>query len=134
MNIQELNIGNWILWDNSWNNEPCKVVGIDPPLLELVDRNNKSISSVSINSVKPIEITSQILIKNGFRQVFIDNSYYHKYEKENLDITCSQHKGGFKCRITIETKYERLCWVNIQYIHQLQNACRLVGKELEIKL
>lgn len=32
MNIQELNIGNWILWDNSWNNEPCKVVRIDPPL------------------------------------------------------------------------------------------------------
>lgn len=134
MNIQELNIGNWILWDNSWNNEPCKVVGIDPPLLELVDSNNKSISSVSINSVKPMEINSQILIKNGFRQVFIDNTYYHNYEKENLYITCIQHKSDCKYRIIIGTKYERLCWVHIQYIHQLQNACNLVDKELEIKL
>lgn len=133
MNIQELNIGNWILWDNSWNNEPCKVVGIDPPLLKLVDRNNKSISSVSVNSVKPIEITSQILIKNGLNKVFSDSDFY-EYTGENIEITCSKLDDSDKYRVTIYTKYERLCYVNIQYIHQLQNACRLVGKELEIKL
>lgn len=132
MNIQELNIGNWILWDNSWNNEPCKVVGIDPPLLELVDRNNKSISSVSINSVKPIEITSQILIKNGFNEGFSGDGYYEQ-TGEHRNIIC--HKlDDSNYRVTIHTKYERLCWVKMQYIHQLQNACRLVGKELEIKL
>jgi hypothetical protein len=133
MNIQELNIGNWILWDNSWNNEPCKVIGIDPPLLKLVDRNNNSISSVSVNSVKPMEITSQILIKNGFKNVFSDSEFY-KHTRENIEITRSKLYDSDKYRITIYTKYERLCWVNIKYIHQLQNACRLVNKELEIKL
>lgn len=130
MNIQELNIGNWV----SWNNEPCKVVGINPPYLDVVDSRNNPTYSVHIDDVTKIEINSNMLTQNGFSQVFIDNTYYHRYEKENLDITCSQHKSDYKCRITINTKYERLCWVYIQYIHQLQNACNLVGKELEIKL
>ena len=133
MNIQELNIGNWILWDNSWNNEPCKVVRIDPPLLKLVDRNNNSISSVRINNVKPIKITSQILIKNGFNKVFSDSDLY-EYTRENIKITCNKLDDSNRYRVTIYTKYERLCWVKMQYIHQLQNACSLVNKELEIKL
>lgn len=132
MNIQELHIGNWILWDNSWNNEPCKVVGIDPPLLKLVDRNNKSISSVSVNSVKPIEITSQILIKNGFNKLFSGGDY-NKQIGGHINITCSKFDDSDRYIVTIYNKYERLCWVKIQYIHQLQNACSLVNKELEIK-
>lgn len=131
MNIQELNIGNWILWDNSWNNEPCKVVGIDPPLVKLVDRNNNSIS-VRINSVKPMKITSQILIKNGFKQVFIDNSCYHTYERENLEISCTKLRDNY--RISIDTKNRRMSWTLLNHIHQLQNACRLVGKELDVEL
>lgn len=135
MNIQELNIGNWILWDNSWNNEPCKVVGIDPPLLKLVDRSNNSISSVRINSVKPIEITSQILIQNGFKKMFpdSDSDYYHE-TGEHIEVTCNKLGISNIYRVTIYTEYERLCWVEIQYIHQLQNICSLVNKELEIKL
>ena len=133
MNIQELNIGNWILWDNSWNSEPCKVVGIDPPLLKLVDRNNNSISSVRINSVKPIEITNKILINNGFDKVFNDCDYYER-KRENINITCNRVNNSNKYRVTIFTKYVSLGWVNIQYIHQLQNACNLVDKELEIEL
>lgn len=129
MNIQELNIGNWILWDNSWNNEPCKVVGIDPPLLKLVDRNNNSMS-VRINSVKPIEITSQILIKNGFKKVSIDDNYH----KQTARYTIACNKLDNRYRVSIYAKYEMLCWVKMQYIHQLQNACNLVDKELEIEL
>lgn len=131
MNIQELNIGNWILWDNSLYVEPCKVVGIDPPLLKLVDRNNNSMS-VSINSVSPIGITSQILIKNGFNEGFSGDGYYEQ-TGEHRNIICYKLDDS-NYRVTIHTKYERLCWVKMQYIHQLQNACSLVNKELEIRL
>lgn len=132
MNIQELNIGNWILWDNPWINEPLKVIGIDPPLLKLVDMNNNSMS-VGKFSVKPIEITGQILINNGFNKVFSDCDFY-EYEGEDINITCNKVDKNNGYRVSIRTKYERLCWVNIQYIHQLQNTCSLVNKELEIKL
>lgn len=130
MKAEELMIGNFV----SYKGKSHKVTGITPPYVDIIESDGRGFIEVHEEEIEPIEITSKILIKNGFRQVFIDNTYYHKYEKENLYITCIQHKSDCKYRITIETKYERLCWVNIQYIHQLQNACNLVDKELEIEL
>lgn len=134
MNIQELNIGNWILWDNSWNNEPCKVVGINPPYIDLVDRNNNPIYSIHIFDIIPISITEERLDKIGFKKVkpFYSNK---TYVIEYVDCKIIVHIFNEYSQVKILDNHNNgLILSRINYIHQLQNACSLVNKELEIEL
>lgn len=134
MNIQELNIGNWILWDNSWNNEPCKVVGINPPYIDLVDKNNNPMYSIHIFDIIPISITEERLEKIGFKKVkpFYSNK---TYEIEYVDCKIIVDIFNEYSQVKILDNHNNgLILSQINYIHQLQNACNLVDKELEIKL
>ena len=129
MNIEELNIGNWI----AWNNEPCKVVGINPPYLDVVDCKNKPAYGVHIEEVAPIEITTWKLKRNGFTKRNNSQIYYRIIDSLGLSLyiyKCSSH-----CSVELFVRETlKHASITINYIHQLQNACKLVGKELEVEL
>lgn len=128
MKSEELMIGNFV----SYKGKSHKATGIIPPYVDIIESDGRGFIEVHEEEIEPIEITSQILIKNGFNEGFSGDGYYEQ-TGEHRNIICYKLDNS-NYRVTIHTKYERLCWVNIQYIHQLQNACRLVGKELEIEL
>ena len=119
MNIQELNIGNWILWDNSWNNEPCKVVGINPPYIDLVDKNNNPIYSIDVFDIVPISITEERLDKIGFKKV--KPVYSNKtYEIEYVDCKIIVYIFNEYSQVQILDNHNNgLILSRINYIHQL---------------
>lgn len=82
-------------------------------------------SEAEIKDLVPIELTEDILVKNGFDKDE-RSRYYHEYilELELWDFDISwTNAGGFK--------YED---IRLAYVHQLQHLMRLCGIEKEIEL
>lgn len=82
-------------------------------------------SEAEIKDLIPIELTEEILVKNGFNKDY-RSRYYYEYilELELWDFDISwTNAGGFK--------YED---IRLAYVHQLQHLLRLVGVDKEIEL
>jgi hypothetical protein len=79
-------------------------------------------------SATPIPITEEWLLGNGYRK-YPDSFFI--YENKSIMITY-----GFELGLRVYRDNITLSWnLNIQYIHQLQQAYRLAtgGKELKVK-
>ena len=74
---------------------------------------------VPVEALEPILLTSEILEKN--------------FPEPTDGLTWFPEEGGFNCHT-----YELKCGINafglFKYVHQLQNALRLCGINLEIKI
>ena len=80
--------------------------------------------TVSLNDIKPILLTKEILVKNGFDEDK-RSKYFHLYTLDveghwDFDITWSSHNGF---------KYGD---IKLTYVHQLQHLLRLCGIEKEL--
>jgi hypothetical protein len=105
MEAQELMIGNYV----TFKGDTCKVVGIMPPYLDLVDLKGNQIYSIHEDDVEPIKITNEILDKlyiKGMDMINIYDIYYNLYTYMRKD-----------------------CLDNLQRIYKL-----FYGVELELRL
>lgn len=97
-----------------------------------------------VTSLDPIPISEELLLKNGFnKELLIEgNEMYDdwvSYTKEVngyfLDIRhCSNSIERDWC---VRVDNDAHCGVgsmDIEYVHQLQNTCRLAGFEIELKV
>lgn len=134
MNIKELQLGN-LVWMDRITKFPMKVVGLFEDMVYLdFDGNEGDRFEVKAELVEPIPVTAEILEKNGFTRK--DCPIWSDYE---IEATWSQTDIALEKYPHDENMvfgYGSCLWngVNIRYIHQLQNAMRMVGIEWEVKL
>lgn len=91
---------------------------------------------IPFSELKPIQLTKEILEKNGFTDCESDfgNVYHYYIGEKNFISDSSLHIG---------TEYHTYYWLNykktfdiygIRYVHELQHAFRICKIEKEIKL
>lgn len=143
MKANELMIGDWVQIV-----EPCKYAGAIGRIKTLIDHkddenayfkvflqeNTKHIGIEDICSedIKPIPLVRIHLTKNGFKAT-------------NAEDTEFVYRDGYEIKVMIEEDLadaiflsiefaERNIWMEIKYVHELQQAMRLMGCEQEIRL
>lgn len=124
--ISELSIGDWVVLEN----QPFKVIGINPPYVDLLGNGNRlRLSDIDNDNLSSIPLTPEILDKNGLCVVEEDADFseYELFGSENFSIFHA--KGTLHYRL--ETPQASVvCWS----VHQLQHALRLAGVEKEIEV
>ena len=121
----ELMIGDIVLYEYDGQKFPARVVEIyrDSVLVESINGEYEPIE-IEEDKIFPVEITSEILEKNGF--VYNAIPFVDGWEQFGLTL----YRGGNGYRID--------CGMNVSLIidcvHELQHALRLCGIEKEITI
>jgi hypothetical protein len=128
MNINELMIGNYVKCVGCKDNIYQVISLFDGDLVTI--QNSDDTFDCMLDRVKPIPITIEWLMKNGFEKRYKDILDYYYYTKEIKDCFIS---------ITIRaiSKEHSICYIynnylssysyaDIQYIHQLQNLLNIL--------
>ena len=124
MKTSELMIGDYIVNTEFGKNKIDKIETLKPRRVWL----KRGKTYVPIKCIEPIQLTTEILEKNGF--VKDDNMYYWIWSV--IDDCMSYDKETSKVRIF---SVSGLTFVKIlQYVHELQHALRLFGIKKEIVL
>ena len=134
LSAQELRIGNWV-YDGERTQFPMQVVGIGKDWAYLdFPGNEGGVWEADIKDLRPIELTEELLKKNGFfvrKSLDIIESYYLHREKAHIH-TYKSHYGRM-VHIDDE-RYITVFSKRINYLHQLQNAYYMaIGEELEVQ-
>ena len=95
-------------------------------------------------SLDPIPITEDLLLKNGFKkEILIEGMENYddwvSYKKEVngyfLDIRHFSNSIERDWHVLVDNDAHcSVCSMDIEYVHQLQNTCRLSGFEIELKI
>ena len=141
MEVNELRIGNYVKFYDPINGTNIyEVYNIDDRGNVNID-NKGQLAYCSVKDIEPIELTRDILIKNGFfkrgyNEIYFITpcvgyyEYYISYQniKDNkYSFVASGYKNGeLKRQIRLD---------NIKYLHELQNIFfSFTNQELEMKL
>lgn len=144
IDIKELQIGDWV-YESEKTRFPMFVFAlwadyVDKGIVYLdFEGNEGDIWEVNIEDVRPIPITEEFLLKNGFKRS--ENNVWRDYEVEGTWDYETKDKQLFTLEKytnddNLVCGYGSCLWngVNIKYIHELQNAMRMPGIELEVKI
>ncbi len=133
MKASELRIGNYVYEDYGGIYE---VININSEGFDFVDLRKPTFNGIGrydINSIKPIELTEEILLKCGFNTTFEKITEIQINENEVLYYDSLE-----KCMsLYIPIQYEdtSLVFNHCKYLHQLQNLYfALTNNELTINL
>ena len=132
INIKELSVGNWVKFPHGID----KI--IDLPYVEgkgvcASFAASATLFPVSIEDLEPIEITPEILEKNGWKfnaamsDYVLAEDYYSIIVNEVTD-------GLYQFKIDGEEIINTTEIIHASYVHQLQNALTLCGINKEIEL
>lgn len=144
LNCKSLMIGDWVMvypWDETpW--KPQKITDINFHSWEGTDFCDsvgvEGWDELSLDQIKPIPITPEILEKNGFTQY--EPQGYGLYVKDKngaglYNILWQGESYNYDLEIAAYTyPFGEFNKRNIKYVHQLQHALRLCGIEKEIEL
>lgn len=127
INIKELSVGNWVKFPHGIE----KITNL--LYIESEGRGrlcagfagSATLLPVSVKYLEPIEITPEILEKNGIKKeynILYDDFYY------NDDVSITKVVDEWFVRIGATNS------LYVKYVHQLQNALTLCGINKEIEL
>lgn len=134
--VEDLGVGDWV------RVQMCKCDYDDPDTLDAkvlsIVGNSVGVGydecgicmSVFVDDLRPIPITAEVLEKNGFKK----NGEYNEW---NIGTWRTPYLLGVSLErpaITIKWNGSSVFIDQAKYVHQLQNALRLVGVEKEIVL
>lgn len=125
MDCKDLMVGDWVNYKSpsSGKLRPIKIKNIYGAEFNCEVENWNIISGKSISDTEPIELTEEILVKNGWEeQTDGTNDFFVSRILPEL----WQYVGTDYYSYDINIK--------IQYVHELQHLLRLCGIEKEIKL
>ena len=135
MNIRELQIGDWV-YESEQTRFPMFVFAlwadyVDKGIVYLDFVGNESeLWEVYIDDICPIPITEELLANNGFEK---HPSYWNK--SQNYFKLPDKRFALLSVMDGDETSYRiRGMGINVKYVHELQNAMRFCGIELEVKV
>lgn len=125
--LQDLSIGNWVEYDREY----YRVIQIDEESQHVIISGLSGVRDKHIDYIEPIHIKPEMLERNGF----VLTGYGNKYDVKNYawsEVRLHGNDGLWQCRI-YQGFYDD-CVIQMRYLHQLQNALRLVGVNKEIEL
>ena len=140
MKIEELSIGNYVKWKENL----YIITNIDSYLdfFELHNTKTESYSyCINVNELTPIEITEELLVKNGF---FHDFDTEVAYPDDSMflvspdkQITLHNAKDYINSEniwsVHIDNSdFNSIANCELSYVHQLQNLCTLVNYNLKL--
>lgn len=122
MQAIELMLGDWVFYPKT--QEYCKVTTIHNKYLYCFPKGSDEKHSYGLReeSVSPIPLTEEILVKNGFEK-FAENQTHFDYTDNDIHLEYWIGDGCFMYYTAV-----------IHYVHQLQHALRLCNIEKEIEL
>ena len=141
INTNELMRGNLMIVGKGTDWE--QVCIIDEIMYNVVSLHGREFTTYS-TSLDPIPITEDLLLKNGFtKKLLIEgNEKYDdwvEFEKDFgkffLSIRHCSNSIERDWYVHIDNDYR--CGVggmDVEYVHQLQNVCRVAGYEIELKI
>jgi hypothetical protein len=131
----ELRIGNWVNYCGAI--DFVTVINTDDENFEFI--NTTSYSNISLEDIKPIPLTEEILLKCGFIKDF--NQFFSPIVlllNDSLEMYADNQDNYSLVNLFTIPIYEDCDTFNllqIEYLHQLQNLYfALTGTELEINL
>lgn len=137
MRAHELMVGNIVRYDGM----TVYIGQVNKTKIEgLIDKNDLLIDiRFSVELLKPIPITEELLLKNGF-----DEPFYRTDTKCSTHVLSLENGCGLWVRFHVPRKYWYLDVVNedgfilssgkVDYLHQLQNLCNIAGVEMKWKV
>lgn len=133
MKISELQIGDWV-YLNENARYPMQVVSIfgslgdDEGTVYLdFEGNEGDVFESDVKDIFPIPITEEFLADNGFEYL---PTYWNK--NKNYFKLPDKRFALFSVMDSDKTSYRiRGMGINVKYVHELQNALRMVGVELD---
>lgn len=115
MKAEELMVGDWVM--DTRSNTPLRV--------------NPFLTQLEVPEWEPIPLTSEILVKNGFKKY---NSYGTEKFGLNDKVTVNLY-GADKWLLRVDVPYNfGTTYIIFRYFHELQHALKLCRINLEIKL
>ena len=126
MKASEICIGDWFKAIDY--NSPFRITAIYDDVVQTQADYQSEIdgnwySEAEIKDLVPIELTEEILVKNGFGKV---NNQYFFGQVEIKELR--------DCWVVIINKENADIDINIHYVHQLQHLLRLAGIDKDIEL
>lgn len=128
MKANELMIGDWVEFETLTHKFLYgRIIGIDVDSSYMIKTLNSS-EYVSMNKVRPIPITPKFLEKNGF--ILDEYGYVLKLDNcENNYINVTFRKNREVRDVCIEIMhFGEILTKTIRYVHQLQNALRVMDR------
>lgn len=150
MKASDICVGDWLNIYNFPNDNPKKddlfpakvsAVSVFDPFkepddvtCELVIPNTNDISSRPLDTCLPIELTEDILVKNGFVEVELTDSY--ELNTDYYEIEVWNYSDGLWVVTVhwIEFSSTPESKATVSYAHQLQHLLRLCGVEKELAI
>lgn len=143
MNTRELRIGNWVYAPTKCDYIPARIVNLGEKTWMGRTIDGKYIDGLhdvefdTLKSIKPIELTEQMLCNNGFEYVgeheFDQRRCFLRYGGGDcIMIYCTPNHTDF--RMTIRKDSTEISEFPCQYLHELQNLYYEINKkELDFK-
>lgn len=141
----ELQIGDYVLVDG----KPRRVESITEKKIgyHINPQTDKRLYYARLHDVEPIEVTEEMLEKNGFDKKGMRTIYFLDGELVDNFQAVIRFDIQFKNVKVVRQKFikpkevtlddfatERSAFVESLYIHQLQQACRMCGIKIDWKL
>lgn len=141
MDCKDLMIGDWVNYSIlNINSKVVSIIGNHTITIQFVDKNNKVgvIHGLLEETISPIPLTEEILVKNGFERCDYNNKYF--IIDDVINLITPKWRGG--------TEYYACAWYQDEfddlvqhieickcaYVHQLQRLLRLCGIEKELTI
>ena len=125
MKATELQIGSWV----SYNNKAQQV-------LEISDIDNEVYLSaagvVDITEVNPITLKKVHLTHNGFKATNAEDTEFVYRDGYEVKVMTDEYMRD-SMFLSIEFADKNI-WMPIEYVHELQQAMRIMGCDKEIEL
>lgn len=130
MRANELSIGNFVVWIDKPRQVDTGILVTEFPFK--VD---------SSKYVKPIPITEEFLVKNGFimddRFIKIAGDKYYQIKLDKFTITMRDGSNTIGRDWWIHIDNEDCCTIasaDVQYVHQMQNLLNIANVNIDIRL
>lgn len=132
MKVNELRIEN-LVYSNA---VPFKVIGINPPYIDLLGVNDSRLRMVDVDKdeLQPIKLTEEFFTRNGFIEQMNCAEFGTYFRSTDLRTEVFETSGGWSVHID-DDHFMSVFGKCIKYIHEFQNAYYVsTGTELEIEL
>lgn len=135
MKLEELMIGDWVAID-----EPDRYHGYNGKVVAIGGENRYVTLFVPVTNhdvfeedIRPIPISEDILLKNGFEEIKVED-IYSVYRDKDCDITPDVDDDCKLCWMLYCGKNDHDANICLHFVHELQNTLRLCGIEKIIEL
>jgi hypothetical protein len=139
MKPEELMIGDWVHCPKLVDKEEGDDGNCQIKQLYVADLDVYSFKELKYDEIEPIQITSEILEKNGFtKSVSPPGIHARCYEldnkKDRYNLTIADYNKYNRLLLDVDSEDSECFNIKCDYVHELQHALRLckINKKIEL--